>query len=99
MPKSNASLPIRQSKPPLAIQADTYTGGIKLMTNTAKRALAPHRTPWAYETAPFEIVPGVYYVGNKSVSCHLFDTGAGLLLLDTAYTETTYLLLESVSLF
>ena len=66
------------------------------MTDAAKRALAPHRTPWAYETAPFEIVPGVYYVGNKSVSCHLFDTGEGLLLLDTAYTETTYLLLESI---
>lgn len=57
---------------------------------------APWRTPWAYETAPFEMVPGVYYVGNKNVSSHLFDTGEGLLLLDTTYSETTYLLLESI---
>lgn len=56
----------------------------------------PNRTPWAYETAPFEIVPGLWYVGNTSVSSHLFDTGKGLLLLDTTYSETAYLLLESI---
>lgn len=54
------------------------------------------RAPWLYDVAPFEIVEGVYYVGNTSVSVHLFDTGEGLLLLDTAYTQTTYLLLESI---
>lgn len=57
---------------------------------------APYRSPWLHDCDPFEIVPGVYYVGNKNVSCHLFDTGEGLLLLDTAYLETTYLLLESI---
>lgn len=57
---------------------------------------APYRSPWMHACDPFEIVPGVYYVGNKNVSCHLFDTGEGLLLLDTAYVETTYLLLESI---
>ncbi|MBE5774117.1 MAG: MBL fold metallo-hydrolase [Clostridiales bacterium] len=57
---------------------------------------APYRSPWMHDTPPFEIVPGVYYVGNKNVSCHLFDTGEGLLLLDTAYLETTYLLTESI---
>ena len=57
---------------------------------------SPIRTPWVYETKPFELVPSVYYVGNKSVSSHLFDTGDGLLLLDTTYGETTYLLLESI---
>lgn len=54
------------------------------------------RAPWLFDTAPFEIVEGVYYVGNQSVSAHLFDTGAGLLLLDTAYPQTAYLLLESI---
>jgi len=57
---------------------------------------APYRSPYLHDVPPFEIVPGVYYVGNKDVSCHLFDTGDGLLLLDTGYTETTYLLLESI---
>jgi len=66
------------------------------MNGRKTEALAPHRTPWAYKTQPFEIVPGVYYVGNRSVSSHLFDTGEGLLLLDTTYGETAYLLLESI---
>ncbi|MBQ2957539.1 MAG: MBL fold metallo-hydrolase [Clostridia bacterium] len=66
------------------------------MSRSGIQALAPHRTPWAYETEPFEMVQGVYYVGNKSVSSHLFDTGEGLLLLDTTYGETAYLLLNSI---
>jgi len=66
------------------------------MGQGVKRGLAPHRTPWAYAVEPFEVVPGIYYVGNQSVSSHLFDTGEGLLLLDTTYGETAYLLLESI---
>ena len=54
------------------------------------------RAPWEYDIAPFEIIDKVYYVGNKSVSAHLFDTGEGLLLLDTTYSETAYLLFESI---
>lgn len=54
------------------------------------------RSPWLYDVQPFEIVPDVYYVGNESVSSHLFDTGDGLLLLDTTYAQTAYLLLESI---
>ena len=58
--------------------------------------MLPYRAPWDYETKPFQIVDNVYYVGNRNVSCHLFDTGEGLLLLDTGYTETAYLLFESI---
>ena len=54
------------------------------------------RAPWLYDVDPFEIVPGLYYVGNKSVSSHLFDTGDGLLLLDSGYPSAAYLLLESI---
>ena len=43
------------------------------------------RSPWRFETAPFHIADNVYYVGNRNVSSHLFDTGEGLLLLDTGY--------------
>ena len=56
----------------------------------------PSRSPWLYDVRPFCIVDNVYYVGNTSVSCHLFDTGEGLLLLDTGYMQTAYLLLESI---
>ena len=54
------------------------------------------RSPWLHDVKPFHIVDNVYYVGDKSVSSHLFDTGEGLLLLDTGYPNTTYLLLESI---
>ena len=54
------------------------------------------RAPWKYDIAPFEIADRLYYVGNTSVSAHLFDTGQGLLLLDTTYAETGYLLFESI---
>lgn len=54
------------------------------------------RTPWAYDVPPFEMVPGLYYVGNTSVSSHLFDTGEGLLLLDTGYPQALYMLIGSI---
>jgi metallo-beta-lactamase class B len=55
-----------------------------------------YRSPWLYDTEPFLIADNVYYVGNTSVSSHLFDTGEGLLLLDTGYSQAAYLLLESI---
>ena len=60
------------------------------------KATKPYRPPWLYDVEPFEIVKDLYYVGNKNVSVHLFDTGEGLLLLDTAYSQTAYLTLESI---
>ncbi len=52
--------------------------------------------PWEMQTEGFCIAGNLYYVGNKDVSCHLIDTGEGLILLDTAYPQTVYLLLESI---
>lgn len=57
---------------------------------------SPVRSPWLFDIEPFEITDGIYYVGNTNVSSHLFDTGEGLLLLDTGYPQTGYLLLESI---
>ena len=54
------------------------------------------RSPWMWDVKPFRIADNLYFVGNKDVSCHLFDTGEGLLLLDTSYTQAAYLLLESI---
>ena len=52
--------------------------------------------PWNLEAPAFRIAGSVYYVGNTNVSCHLIDTGDGLILLDTAFAQTTYLLTESI---
>ena len=54
------------------------------------------RSPWMWDVKPFCIADNLYYVGNKDVSSHLVDTGEGLLLLDTSYTQASYLLLESI---
>ena len=52
--------------------------------------------PWKFAVEPFRIAGNLYYVGNSSVSAHLIDTGEGLILLDTTYPQTVYLLLESI---
>ena len=52
--------------------------------------------PWKYYVEPFRIAGNLSYVGNADVSSHLIDTGDGLILLDTTYPQTLYLLLESI---
>jgi len=52
--------------------------------------------PWEFAAEPFRIAGNLYYVGNASVSSHLIDTSGGLVLIDTTYPQTVYLLLESV---
>lgn len=52
--------------------------------------------PWKFRAEPFRIAGNLYYVGNRDVSVHLVDTGDGLLLIDTGYPQTVYLLLESI---
>lgn len=52
--------------------------------------------PWEYDIAPFQITDDIWYVGNRSVSAHLIDTDDGLILIDTTYPQTAYLLLESI---
>ena len=54
------------------------------------------RSPWLYACKPFHIVDNLYYVGDKQVSSHLFDTGDGLLLLDTGFPHAEYLLFEAI---
>ncbi|MBQ5915770.1 MAG: MBL fold metallo-hydrolase [Lachnospiraceae bacterium] len=52
--------------------------------------------PWQTEMAPYQVIPHVYYVGNKYVGSYLLDTSEGLVLIDAALQETVYLLFESI---
>lgn len=52
--------------------------------------------PWTLQSPAFAIADSLYYVGNRNVSCHLLRTSAGVVLIDTAFAETTYLLTESI---
>ena len=52
--------------------------------------------PWKLQAPAFAITDRLYYVGNRNVSCHLLGTSDGIVLIDTAFAETTYLLTESI---
>jgi len=51
-----------------------------------------------YEGAiePFKIIGNVYFVGTFPASSHLIDTGEGLILIDTGYEDTLFLLVNSI---
>lgn len=53
-------------------------------------------SPWEYEQKPFRITDDLWYVGDKSVAAHIKDTGEGLILFDTCYPQTAYLLFEAI---
>lgn len=54
------------------------------------------KAPWLYDRKPFQVTDNVWYVGNDQVAVHLIDTGDGLILIDTAWPSTLYLLIESI---
>jgi len=45
---------------------------------------------------PSKIIGNVYFVGCIPASSHLIDTGEGLILVDTGYEETLFLLIDSI---
>ena len=52
--------------------------------------------PYEGRIKPFRIIGNVYFTGTYQASSHLIDTGDGLVLIDTGYDNTLYLVLESV---
>ena len=45
---------------------------------------------------PFRIVGNVYFIGTFQASCHLINTGDGLVLVDPGYSNTLYLVVQSI---
>ncbi len=54
------------------------------------------KEPWKTAMPSFQLFGNIYFVGTAPASVHLIDTGEGLILLDTGYQETLYLVLESI---
>lgn len=52
--------------------------------------------PWEGKMEPFKIIGNVYFVGTFQASCHLIDTGDGLILIDPGYRNTLYLVIRSI---
>ena len=46
---------------------------------------------------PFRMIGNIYFVGTKEASCHLIDTGDGLILIDTGYEECAEIVVESMN--
>jgi len=53
--------------------------------------------PWELSVKPFQVAPQTWYVAGQTwAGCYLIDTGDGLILLDTAISESLYLLVDSI---
>ena len=53
--------------------------------------------PWKRSVNPFQVSPRTWYVAGQTwVGCYLIDTGAGLILIDTAIPESLHLLVDSI---
>ena len=52
--------------------------------------------PWDGRIEPFRIVGNVYFVGTFQSSCHLIDTGDGLIMIDPGSANVFYLVIDSI---
>lgn len=54
------------------------------------------KKPWLGKMTPFKIFGSTYFVGTYQASCHLIDTGDGLIMIDPGYSDTAYLVIDSI---
>lgn len=52
--------------------------------------------PWEGYYPPFRIWGNLYFVGTIPASSHIIDTGKGLLMLDSGYQQSLYLVLHNM---
>jgi len=52
--------------------------------------------PWKGYMTPFRLWGNVYFVGTQPASTHIVDTGDGLIMLDSGYQHSLYLVLENM---
>lgn len=52
--------------------------------------------PFEGKIEPFKIIGNVYFCGTFQASCHLIDTGEGLIMIDPGYMDSFYLVIRSI---
>jgi metallo-beta-lactamase class B len=52
---------------------------------------------WRYEYKPFQVVGNLYYVGTYDLACYLITTPKGHILINTALTEETPMLIKHIT--
>ena len=56
------------------------------------------KEPWKGYVKPFRMWGNLYFVGTEPVSVHIIDTGDGLIMLDTGYQQSLYLVIHNMHL-
>lgn len=56
------------------------------------------REPWIGYVKPFKIWGNLYFVGTEPASTHIIDTGKGLIMLDSGYQQSLYLVIHNMHL-
>ena len=51
---------------------------------------------YLHRVEPFRIIGNIYFTGDDNVGVHIFDTGEGIIMIDTAWPETQALLIEAI---
>ena len=51
---------------------------------------------WLGRMQPVRILENVYFVGTYQASCHLIDTGDGLIMIDPGYIRTACYVIDSI---
>ncbi len=54
--------------------------------------------PWLGYVKPLRIWGNLYFVGTRPASTHIIDTGEGLIMLDSGYQQSLYLVLHNMHL-
>jgi len=47
---------------------------------------------------PFNIISNIYYVGSRKYSCHIIDSGEGLIMIDNGYEENADMIIDSMNI-
>jgi len=68
----------------------------ELVSSYQKKKEAFYRDPASAYIEPFRVVGNVYYVGDRQVCVHLVDTGDGLILIDSGFPHTVFMLFDSI---
>ena len=56
------------------------------------------KQPWKGYVTPFKMWGNLYFVGTEPASVHIIDTGEGLIMLDTGYQQSLYLVIHNMHL-
>ncbi|MBS7527598.1 MBL fold metallo-hydrolase [Fusibacter paucivorans] len=62
----------------------------------SRRAEKYMKEPWTLAQRPFKVIENIYFVGTSWVSVFLIDTPDGLILVDCAYQEVLYQVIDSI---